>query len=914
MSSTKSVAEILHVLLGLNPNLNLTWVNSVSDIIKAQKQKQEDQQFLNSISITKEQLAALTTHLKELKIQRKQLLNEFLDLKGNIRVFCRIRAVENLGGLRTLTVADSSNIFLKLDNRKSKSYSFDRVFHPASSQDEVFSEIEPVIKSSLDGYNACIFAYGQTATGKTFTMEGRGDAPGVVPRTFKAIFKEVEESKHSFVINLSMVEIYMGSLKDLLTTPTHSIPPSLSVQTNLDGGVEIENLVSIQVNDFHQALRLYRFGCRFRSTASTNSNATSSRSHCMIRIAITCFNTPERRRHMNKIWLVDLGGSERVLKTKASGRRFDEGKAINLSLSALGDVINALQRKKHHIPFRNSKLTQVLKDSLGDDSKTLMLVHVSPKEEDLCETICSLNFATRVKNIHLGNDDTIEVQEKKEVAMANLQQQMTEIEREQLHVKKEIVKLENRLENLTGKSLFSEEQVEAYNFTEHRNGDTTVAPMSMLPSFMRPTVCSQRKSGTSYQSSGVPVSGRRRTASHRAESVTLPVKDYSDCISGHSISSCLVGLNMRNSADNATEYSQDTSESDVKLQDLPEQRKPTSASSQIAETSHIQENADRQMNRINYNKISRVDHWVDLQKNGTSTSGYNHRTKRIIAIPMPKKKHMQKENGKAQKNSDEKAYSFYDFKMHEVKSNNEKYISVTDEELGKSASEVETDKPLTMLNDLFNGDLRCNFISASQTTEGKKTLHTQKSIGESSMENDELNISSPKDNEHNGRDEAHAFSIIQADEGKKQISDSIQLNIQEVCELVQPDIDGGITWPKGDSGSSISMSEELGYQQEHNEPVAENAEGKDSDFSVQPPIKERTRDMLHLRSQKSLFTNYSNQKELNKQFNKLQGEKNNRGICHFLIQKLEILLASALLGLGFCSLGYEHEFFYSLEL
>ncbi|KAF3508171.1 hypothetical protein F2Q69_00010149 [Brassica cretica] len=200
-------------------------------------------------------------------------------------------------------------------------------------------------------------------------LEGLPESPGIVPRAIKGLFKQVEESNHKFVIKFSMLEIYMGNLRDLLvsqgTKPIGPIPPSLLIHTDAKGEIDIDNLVTHKVNDFDEVFKLYKLGCRNRATAFTNSNSASSRSHCMIRVSITCAGATERRRERNKIWLVDLGGSERVLKTKATGRRFDEGKAINLSLSALGDVINSLQRKNAHIPYRNSKLTQVLKDSLG---------------------------------------------------------------------------------------------------------------------------------------------------------------------------------------------------------------------------------------------------------------------------------------------------------------------------------------------------------------------------------------------------------------------------------------------------------------------------------------------------------------------------------------------------------------------
>ncbi|RVW48799.1 Kinesin-like protein KIN-14T [Vitis vinifera] len=363
-----NLAESIRSLLGLKANLTSSWADSVSDIIKSLPSEEPrtdrikpaksettnsfDDKEVNSGTIIlklKDELAALTAYINQLNIQRRQVLNEFLDLKGY--------------HLSTVVTLDSSNALLKLAENKSKRYSFDKVFHPGSSQDDVFLEVEPVIKTALDGYNACIFAYGQTGTGKTYTMEGTPDCPGVVPRAMEVLFKQAVDSNHAFLFSFSMLEIYLGNLKDLLvpqsTKVTDPLPPSLSVHTDPKGGIEIDNLVSIQVSDFNQALSLYRLGRRFRSTASTNSNIASSRSHCMIRITMTCSDAPERRRETNKIWMVDLGGSERVLKTKASGRRLEEGKAINLSLSALGDVINALQRKRRHIPYRQQKIPHI---------------------------------------------------------------------------------------------------------------------------------------------------------------------------------------------------------------------------------------------------------------------------------------------------------------------------------------------------------------------------------------------------------------------------------------------------------------------------------------------------------------------------------------------------------------------------
>ncbi|KAK9170638.1 hypothetical protein Syun_002778 [Stephania yunnanensis] len=609
----RNLADSIRSLLGLKTHLTSTWADSVCNIIKdlpyeepfndyhirnlnlkTQSFEDKDGDDLGTDgSMIQVDLAALYADLNTLNSCRRQALNDYLDLKGNIRVFCRIRPItegEKFGTLRPVVAADSCNVLLRLSESKTKHYCFDKVFHPHSSQvvlvtekltAEVFSEVEPVIKSAVDGYNACIFAYGQTGTGKTFTMEGKPDCPGIVPLAIEALFKQAADSCHSFLFTFSMLEIYMGNLRDLLipqtAKSTDSVAQCLSVQKDPKGGIEIDNLVTIRVSDFNQAKRLYGLGSRFRSTASTNSNKTSSRSHCLTRVSMTCFDAPERRRETNKLWMIDLGGSERVLKTKAWGRRLDEGKAINLSLSALGDVINALQRRKSHVPYRNSKLTQVLTDSLGEDSKTVMVVHISPKEEDLCETVCSLGFATRVRSVHLGNEDK-EVRAKKEVAMAQLLQRVQQLEYERQDVRKDIKKLKERLhDQLTGTEPSPRERMEVQYLSERLpqckereervNVDTAGSFPAKLPRFMRPTICSRKKASLDEPAAEWV---RKRSSSVRAESVTLPLKAISDCGSECSISrtSCL------SFTDYETEYCNNASECEIKMVALPQQKNP----------------------------------------------------------------------------------------------------------------------------------------------------------------------------------------------------------------------------------------------------------------------------------------------------------------------------------------------------
>ncbi|MQM14799.1 hypothetical protein Taro_047733, partial [Colocasia esculenta] len=533
---------------------------------------------------------------------------ELAEETGNIRVFCRIRPFlphEN-SQIQPAIVSNDGKLFLQTENKR-KMYNFDKVFHPNSIQEEVFSEVEPVIKSALDGYNVCIFAYGQTGTGKTFTMDGRPDCPGVVPRAMHTLFDQSQNVDCKLKFGFSMLEIYMGKLRDLLVpqkakSPLQT-PPCLSIQINHSGGIEIENLIEIRVNDFEHIKRLYRLGGRRRSTASTMSNAESSRSHCLIRISITSAAS-ERRRTTNKLWLVDLGGSERVLKTQAKGKRLEEGKAINLSLSALGDVISSLHNKKHHVPYRNSKLTQVLRDSLGEDSKTLMLVHVNPKEEDLCETICSLGFATRVRSINLGQDEPPDMRIYKESVMAGLLQKLNHLERESQHVMKDIKELNENIDKLRQsgeKDGLNNEHIEALHLnvededssmrTSHRRDVKETS--SNVPSFMRPTVCSRRKVRMSQcskstrkiqrvASQGTP-SVYPEPMVYHMEGVLHPDKESESSISGHG------HVDLKYDSEVATECSQDLSECDIKTVIFTEEQKNPSCSktSEVCKEKHL---------------------------------------------------------------------------------------------------------------------------------------------------------------------------------------------------------------------------------------------------------------------------------------------------------------------------------------
>ncbi|KAI9186914.1 hypothetical protein LWI28_022216 [Acer negundo] len=383
------------------------------------------------------EIVQLRLKKKSFDKKRRDALNKILDIKGTIRVFCRVRSflVTERRKVNEPILIELEKIAVRSAGVK-KEFGFDKVFNETASQEEVFVEVEPILRSALDGHNVCVLAYGQTGTGKTFTMDGTNDQPGIVPRALEEIFRQASLDKSSSLsFSMSMLEVYMGNLKDLLAPKPvcRAYEPinrcNLNIQTDAKGFVDIEGLTEVQIPDVTKARWWYNKGRRVRSTSWTSVNEASSRSHCLTRITIFRHGDAlEAKREVSKLWMVDLGGSERLLKTGATGLTLNEGRAINLSLSALADVIAALRRKRGHVPYRNSKLTQILKDSLGDGSKILMLVHVSPCDEDVGETICSLSFAKRARAVESVRELSEDLRKQREKKMAELEGDMREAE------------------------------------------------------------------------------------------------------------------------------------------------------------------------------------------------------------------------------------------------------------------------------------------------------------------------------------------------------------------------------------------------------------------------------------------------------------------------------------------------------
>lgn len=405
----------------------------------------------NKISNLEGEIKEMRLKQKSLDKKRREALDKILDIKGCIRVFCLIRPLLSTKRKTYQTiVADSKKIVIGSAGNK-KEFGCDKVFTQETTREDIFAEVKPILRSALDGHNVCVLAYGQTGTGKTYTMDGTNESPGIVLCALEELFRQ-SSFPDSFSFTISMLEVYLGNIRDLLAPKSsrRTIGPiskcNLNIQTDPKGFVEIEGLSQVEVSNFSKASWWYTKGRRARSTSSTSVNNASSRSHCLTRINIFRQGDGiEEKVEISKLWMVDLGGSERLLKTGATGQTLDEGRAINLSLSALGDVIAALRRKRGHVPYRNSKLTQILKDSLGYGSKVVMLVHVSQHKEDIAETTCSLTFAQRARGVESTRELPEDLKQHKENKIAVLEEEIREAEVELINITNQIQKSESLL-------------------------------------------------------------------------------------------------------------------------------------------------------------------------------------------------------------------------------------------------------------------------------------------------------------------------------------------------------------------------------------------------------------------------------------------------------------------------------------
>ena len=286
-----------------------------------------------------------------------------------------------------------------------KTFTFDAVYDCNSKQLDLYAEtFAPLVDSVLDGFNGTIFAYGQTGTGKTYTMEGVKDDQsqrGVIPNSFDHIFSHIAKSENQqYLVRASYLEIYLEDVRDLLAKDQTK---NLELKERPDTGIYVKDLSSFVCKSVSEIEHVMAVGNQNRSVGKTEMNEHSSRSHAIFIITVECSELDmEGQAHIRvgKLNLVDLAGSERQAKTGAVGDRLKEATKINLSLSALGNVIAALvDGKSSHVPYRDSKLTRLLQDSLGGNARTVMVANLGPASYNYEESVTTLRFANRAKNI-----------------------------------------------------------------------------------------------------------------------------------------------------------------------------------------------------------------------------------------------------------------------------------------------------------------------------------------------------------------------------------------------------------------------------------------------------------------------------------------------------------------------------------
>lgn len=288
---------------------------------------------------------------------------------------------------------------------KDQTFGFDRIFDENISQGDVYeATTRSLLDSVLDGYNATVFAYGATGCGKTHTITGTAQQPGIIFMTMQELFERIGETTSDKVteISLSYLEIYNETIRDLLLPG--GCKGGLMLREDANQAVSVAGLSSHHPQNVEQVMEMIMRGNECRTISPTEANATSSRSHAVLQINVA---QKDRNADVNEphtmatLSIIDLAGSERASATKNRGERLIEGANINRSLLALGSCINALcdPRRRNHVPYRNSKLTRLLKFSLGGNCKTVMIVCVSPSSQHFDETQNTLRYANRAKNI-----------------------------------------------------------------------------------------------------------------------------------------------------------------------------------------------------------------------------------------------------------------------------------------------------------------------------------------------------------------------------------------------------------------------------------------------------------------------------------------------------------------------------------
>ena len=363
---------------------------------------------------------------------RRVLHDRVIQLTGNIRVFVRIRSViprelenncdesdmpfsfPNVCDRDAIPFSDLSKSYIEAkepyknrgglkERRKKWKFAFDHVFSPSHDQGDVWLATEPLVQSSIDGYNVCLFAYGQTGSGKTYTMLGDEKNPGLITRALEKLFSAKTDlettsmGSTNVTITLELLEIYNEHVHDLLSRKGNTSYNEIHLHINSNEA--LGNKV-LEANSTEDVMSVLEIAQKRRCVKATKSNSESSRSHLIFTVNFICRHKNEVIRS-GKLHICDLAGSERLSKSECTGMLLKETQHINKSLSSLSNVIENLQSKNKHVPYRDSKLTYLLRNSLGGDSKTLAIVCCNPLASSFNESLCSLRFASKANKVEL---------------------------------------------------------------------------------------------------------------------------------------------------------------------------------------------------------------------------------------------------------------------------------------------------------------------------------------------------------------------------------------------------------------------------------------------------------------------------------------------------------------------------------
>ncbi|ODV88186.1 hypothetical protein CANARDRAFT_26336 [[Candida] arabinofermentans NRRL YB-2248] len=430
-----------------------------------------------SVSPVKSQQPSSSAHLQG------NLLSQPIK-NTNIKVIVRFRPENEMeisnNSTNIVTYDDDNRSVLVSTTNSTNTFTFDHIFGEQASQEDIFGySIRQTTNDLALGYNGTVLCYGQTGSGKSHTMMGQledDDLKGLIPRIFEQVFQCIQDSSNriEYIVGVSYLEIYNDSLQDLLNPSNNN---KLSISENKEDGIQVKGSETLYVAELKDVYEILEKGNKNRSVGSTNMNEQSSRSHAILKITLTSMYKDNGITKIGNLFLVDLAGSEKIDKTGASGRVLEEAKKINSSLSALGNVINSLtDGESTHIPYRDSKLTRILQESLGGNSRTTLIINCSPSSYNEQETLSTLRFGSRAKKIK----NTVHVNS--ELSTSELKRRYLEERESNEQNQLKMQKITSRNEYLEKENAQLREELQKYKelVNLQNNSDSSIANESMV--------------------------------------------------------------------------------------------------------------------------------------------------------------------------------------------------------------------------------------------------------------------------------------------------------------------------------------------------------------------------------------------------------------------------------------------------